>query len=240
MAGGRGIRVVTAALALTVCATACTSDSGTAVGTTAATSPSAVRLVPPTPSTSSPVTAPRRTSERRHVPRATGSAVPAHVDGVGVFGIGDSIMVDARSYLQAGIEGIEIDAGVGRQVEPGVTILRSLAADAAVPDTTVFGLGTNGPFLGSQLSELLRLTVGHRLIVVTTHCPYCEWTDANNAMVRAECTIQRHCYLARFQGEAQRHPEWFFSDGVHLPSVGAGAWAYARIVRAALCDAGRC
>jgi hypothetical protein len=143
-------------------------------------------------------------------------------------------MVDATADLQSAITGMQIDAEVGRLVEPGVSILAGMAANGTVADTTVFALGTNGPFLSSQLAELVRLTAGHRLIVVTTHCAACSWTDANNAMVRAECTPARHCYVAHFQAHARRHPEWFYNDGVHLPSAGAGARAYARLVVATL------
>lgn len=190
--------------------------------------------------THSPAPSPAQRKHRnRKVATATSPPpIPAQVDGRGIYGIGDSIMVDATADLRSAITGMQINAEVGRAVEPGVSILQDLAAHGSVAATTVFGLGTNGPFLSSQLAELVRLTAGHRLIVVTTHCPYCSWTDANNAMVRAECTAARHCFIAHFQAHARKHPEWFFSDGVHLPSVGVGARAYARLIVATLCAAG--
>jgi hypothetical protein len=242
MALGRRLRLAAAVLSLLAALTACTSDAAPVGDAAPAPTSSAVSL--PSPAATIPSSTASRRSRtarpKRHSPKVTPPTVPAHVNGTGVYGIGDSIMVDATSRLQSELPGIQLNAEVGRQVSPGVTILEDLVANGDVPDTTVFGLGTNGPFLSSQLTELVHLTAGHRLIVVTTHCPYCSWTGANNAMVRAECTAERHCYLARFQSEATRNPGWFFSDGVHLPSVGAGALAYARIVTAAVCAAGGC
>jgi hypothetical protein len=246
MALGRRIRLATAVLSLmampAAMLVACTSDAEPAGDTAPASTSSAASL--PSPAATAPSSTPPRrpapSRPKRHSPKVTPPTVPAQVNGTGVYGIGDSIMVDATTRLQSDLAGIQLNAEVGRQVSPGVTILEDLVANGDVPDTTVFGLGTNGPFLSSQLTELVHLTDGHRLIVVTTHCPYCSWTGANNAMVRAECTAKRHCYIARFQSEATRHPDWFFSDGVHLPSVGAGALAYARIVKATVCRAGGC
>jgi hypothetical protein len=238
----RRIRLHLSALSLAVVLAACTSGAATSGGETErASSLASTAAATPTARTPAPRASATTAQRTRHTtPKATASRIPAHVDGTGVFGIGDSIMVDATSRLQSDLPGIQLDAQVGRQVPPGVTILQNLAAAGRVPDATVFGLGTNGPFLSSQLTELVQLTAGHRLVVVTTHCPYCSWTHADNSMVRAECTARRHCYIAHFQAAARRHPEWFFSDGVHLPSVGAGAKAYAHIVTATLCAAGGC
>lgn len=113
-------------------------------------------------------------------------------------------------------------------------ILQSQKANGTVAKVTVFGLGTNGTFADYQMNNIINLTQGKSLVVVTSHCPYCSWTNSNNAMVHRLCTPAHHCYIADFQAEAQQHSEWFVGDGVHMPSGGAGAHAYANLVAAAI------
>jgi hypothetical protein len=48
------------------------------------------------------------------------------------------------------------------------------------------------------------------------------------------CTPRYHCWVVPFAARARRHPEWFAPDGVHLPMDGAGARAYASMVRATI------
>jgi hypothetical protein len=152
------------------------------------------------------------------------------VSGQGVYAIGDSVMIDAEPSLRHDIRGITVDADVSRQTSTGIAILAQQRANGTLARTTVFGLGTNGQFTSGQLNEIIGLTAGHNLIVITSHCPYCSWTNSNNATIHQLCTPAHHCYVADFQAAALQHPEWFVGDGVHMPIGGAGAQAYARIV----------
>lgn len=150
------------------------------------------------------------------------------------YAIGDSVMIDARSSLRADLPGIVVDAAVSRQVSAGVAILQRKRRAGTINPHTVFGLGTNGTFTGRQMSRIIRLTRGHRLYVVTTHCRYCSWTAANNRMVNRRCTPRYHCWVVPFAARARQHPEWFTRDGVHMTPGGAGARAYAELVRATI------
>jgi hypothetical protein len=151
-----------------------------------------------------------------------------------VTAIGDSVMIDATPSLPAAIPGIVVDAAVSRQVSTGITDIQGRAAAGTLGHTVVFGLGTNGTFSLVAFQQLVAVTAGRTLVVITSHCPYCRWTPTNNAMVYADCTPANHCRIADFEALANRNPGWFASDGVHLPVGGAGAQAYAGVVRAAI------
>lgn len=147
-----------------------------------------------------------------------------------MYAIGDSVMIDAQPNLYKDIPHINVNADVSRQVSTGVSVVQQQRAAGTLADTTIFGLGTNGTFSSSALSELISLTAGHHLIVITSHCPYCSWTNSNNAMIHQLCTPANHCAIADFQAQAEQHPEWFVGDGVHMAVGGTGAAAYAQIV----------
>lgn len=166
-------------------------------------------------------------------PRTTTRAAQGPPAG-GVTAIGDSVMIDATPSLKAAIPGIVVDAAVSRQVSDGLTLVQSLRQSGHLGPTVVFHLGTNGEFPSSQLGQLIQLTTGRQLVVVTSHCPYCSWTPGNNAMIRTNCVAARHCKVADWARLADANPSWFTGDGVHMAIGGPGAQAYARLVAATL------
>lgn len=154
----------------------------------------------------------------------------------GVTAIGDSVLVDATPSLQSTIPGIYVDAAVSRQVSDGLSLLQSMRASGRLGGSVVFALGTNGTFSSDAFDELVQLTSGRHLVVVTAHCGHCSWVIPDNSMLRSRCTAAAHCTLADWYKLAEANPNWFADapDGVHMPQGGAGAQAYARLVAAAL------
>jgi hypothetical protein len=148
--------------------------------------------------------------------------------------IGDSVVIYVESSLRREMPRVVVDAVVARQVKDGIAVLRRKKRRGTVNRHTVFALGTNGTFTAEQLTTIIRLTRGKRLYVVTSHCPYCRWTAANNRMIGRRCRPRYHCWVVPFAALARRHPGWFAPDGVHLPMDGAGARAYASLVRATI------
>jgi hypothetical protein len=98
----------------------------------------------------------------------------------------------------------------------------------------VIGLGSNGGMSERIVDEVLQIAGGRRVVMVTSHCPYCSWTPRGNAVIRSTCVPVRGCFVADWDALAQPHPEWFARDGVHMSSGGPGATAYADLVRAQL------
>jgi hypothetical protein len=66
--------------------------------------------------------------------------------------------------------------------------------------------------------------------MLTARCPYCTYTPAENATIRAECTQKRNCRVADWEALGNANPDWFGADGVHIGLGGRGAHAYARLV----------
>jgi hypothetical protein len=235
-----------------------TPAASSTTATSSSMTPTPVPTVPTSPSSTSPKPRPKSTThavkttpkpsptptrtkkkKQHHSSSAPVAAAPppVHVNSSGIYAIGDSVMVDAQPSLRNLIDGIHIDAAVSRQAGAGMPLARGLSP---TPKALVWGLGTNGTFPAYMLHNLIGIQGGNDLIVVTSHCPHCGWTDSNNAMIHSNCAAAHQCYVADFQALAQQHPGWFVGDGVHMPIGGAGAKAYARVVAAALCAAGDC
>lgn len=159
-------------------------------------------------------------------PRPEPSPAPARSRSA-VTGLGDSIMLAASLRLRRLVApGVSIDAVSGRQVAPGVSAARSLAARNAVGDTVVVHLGTNGTFTRGQFDALMAaLSAASRVLFVTVKVPR-SWESGVNATIRDGVARYRTAELVDWHATAGAHPSHLLPDGYHLTRAGLDAYAH--------------
>lgn len=205
-----------------------TTSRPTTTTSTAVTTTSSSR--PPTTSTTGPGTTTTQPSPPTTLP-PPGKGGPGFVNGR-VTAIGDSVMIDVAPALEASIPHIVVDAAVSRQWDQGESEAASLRAAHQLGATVVIDLGTNGPVTAGQFDAMMSVLAGAaRVIFVTVHVPTRPWQDEVNATLAAGVARYRNTYLADFNALADQNPQWFYSDGVHMPIGGPGADAFAGLVR---------
>lgn len=148
--------------------------------------------------------------------------------------VGDSVTIDAAPALDALIPGCEVEADVGEQWSTGISVIEQLRATGQLGDEVVVALGTNGPVTAPMFSDMMLALVGvRRVVVVTDHAPD-SWEEANNSLFKAEAPQFSTVRIADWDALAKANPGWFYSDGTHMPIGGAGAVAWAKLVRSEL------
>jgi hypothetical protein len=152
--------------------------------------------------------------------------------GVGVTVVGDSVMLDAAPYLQGMLPGIAIDAQVGQQLTQVQGDAAALKAAGAVGDELVVELGTNGYYSVTQLETLLRTFGPMRRTVLINTRETRPWEQAVNQTIATVASSWPDTVLIDWYTISAPHPEYFYTDGVHLNPV--GAQAYADLIVAAL------
>jgi hypothetical protein len=150
-----------------------------------------------------------------------------------VTAIGDSVMLDAAPDLEADIPGIDVEAAVSRQWYEGMSLAEQLKAEGRLGAIVVVDLGTNGPVSPGMFTAMMNILAGaSRVVFVTVHLPpdY-SWSQSVNATLQ-EC-VPRYSRdrLADFNKLADENPQWFYSDGVHMPIGGTGARAMALLIK---------
>ena len=71
-----------------------------------------------------------------------------------------------------------------------------------------------------------------RVVFVTVHLPaYYSWSKSVNATLEEEVPKYPEDRLADFNKLADKNPQWFGPDGVHMPIGGAGAQAMAKLIK---------
>jgi hypothetical protein len=187
------------------------------------------------PETTRATTSTTTTTTTVHRSPRTTTTVLAPVVG-GVTAVGDSLMIDAAPALRALVPSVDIDAAVSRSALPGPAILRQRAAEGRLGNSIVFDLALNGGVSADLIETVFGIAAGRRLVMLTARCPYCTYTAAENDVIRRQCVRARNCHVSDWEAHANKHPEWFGSDGVHMGVGGRGAQAYAQLVRSKLSD----
>jgi hypothetical protein len=160
---------------------------------------------------------------------AATACTPTTVAG-GVYAVGDSVMLDTQQLLQECVSNIQVNAAVSRQWSDGETVLRQVMAGASPPSVVVVALGTNGPISSADFDAMMSILHGAtRVVFVTVHVDK-PWQGPVNGVLVSGVARYPNAVLADWQGLASSHPEWFYSDGTHLPINGAGAQALAGLI----------
>ena len=147
--------------------------------------------------------------------------------------IGDSVMLDAQPALEADIPGIDVEAAVSRQWDDGIALAQQLRSEDRLGAIVVIDLGTNGPVSLQQFTDMMNVLSGaSRVVFVTVHLPSdYTWANSVNSTLEQGVPHYPRDRLADFNKLADENPQWFYSDGVHMPIGGAGAQAMAGLVK---------
>lgn len=160
-------------------------------------------------------------------------AAPGFVAGQ-VTAVGDSVMLDYQTPLQAAVPGIAVDAAVSRQWYEGITILQQLKAAGQLGAEVVVALSTNGPITDADFDQMMSVLQGaSRVVFVNTHVDQ-PWQDPNNQVLAAGAARYPHVVIADWAALAAQNPSWFGSDGTHLAIDGAGTSELAALIASKL------
>ncbi|MGH3473074.1 MAG: SGNH/GDSL hydrolase family protein, partial [Nocardioidaceae bacterium] len=160
------------------------------------------------------------------------SSRPAPVAGKDITAIGDSVMVAAAPALEQRLQGLYIDAEIGRQMWDVAATVAALKRAGHLRRVVVIGLGSNGAFTSDQLGAALQEIGPHRRVVlVNTHVPR-PWQDSVNATLTSLAAEHRNVTVVDWNTAISQHPGWLYSDDIH-PDPDGGA-LYANLLATAL------
>jgi hypothetical protein len=148
--------------------------------------------------------------------------------------VGDSVMIDYQTPLEADVPGISVQDAVSRQWGTGEALLQNDKDAAQLGAEVIVGLGTNGPITTQDFDTMMGILRGaSRVVFVNLHVDR-PWQNPNNAVLVAGAARYHNVVIADWASLANRHPEWFGPDGTHLAIDGTGAKALASLISAAL------
>ncbi|MBI1886000.1 MAG: acetyltransferase [Chloroflexi bacterium] len=166
------------------------------------------------------------------VPSVTSAPSPIAVGRV--TALGDSVMLGSADQLAQTIQGVSIDAEVGRQASSFIELLGALKANGYLAKRVVLHVGNNGVITESEFDEMMSILADvPQVVFVNVKVPR-EWEGPNNAVLAEGVKRYPNAVLIDWYGASVDHPEFFWDDGIHLRPE--GGLLYANLIAAALAE----
>ncbi|WP_336630929.1 MULTISPECIES: acyltransferase family protein [unclassified Microbacterium] len=157
---------------------------------------------------------------------------PSTVSGERISAVGDSVMLASAEGLLTARPGIQIDAAVSRSMWAGGDIVQTLAAQGALREYVVVGLGTNGPVEDDELQTVYdAIGPDRHLVLVNAFAPR-DWIPGVNATLASFATSHPRVVVADWAQAIAPHLDLLAGDEIH-PGPTGGA-LYAETVTAAV------
>ncbi|QHW31324.1 acyltransferase family protein [Paenibacillus rhizovicinus] len=157
------------------------------------------------------------------IPVQPPAELPIAKDGITV--IGDSVILDAKPFLEKLVKGIVVEGKVGRQMAQADDVIADLKKRNQLGKTVVIELGTNGSFSQKQLDELIAAIGSDRTIYfINTRVPR-KWQDVVNEMLSDTIAATANTKLIDWYTASKGHDDFFGKDGVHLKRSGGEFFA---------------
>ena len=157
---------------------------------------------------------------------ATGAPALAAGIPAGRYAIGDSVMLGAKSQLQA--RGFVVDAVKSRQFYSAVSIVKRKKRHGLLRQKIVIHLGTNGVLIQpGDCDKIARLAGSARrvyLVTVTGPTSHPKIMRVQNKRLRACAARHANTHLIDWYKHSRGHGNWFY-DKMHLTRKGRKAYA---------------
>ncbi|MEW4429219.1 acyltransferase family protein [Paenibacillus pabuli] len=152
-------------------------------------------------------------------------APPAEDGKIHYTVIGDSVILDAKPYLEQHMSGVHVDGHVGRQMWEAADVLDGLKRNDQLGNQVVLELGTNGSFNSKSLDSVLDyLKDENHVYLVTVRVPR-PWERTVNRALNEAASSYSNVSLIDWNSASEGHDEYFEKDGVHLTKEGSEAFA---------------
>lgn len=160
--------------------------------------------------------------------RVTGQQVaeenPNDLIANGVTAIGDSVMLGAVPSMQEMMPGIYISAAQNRRIMQGMEEVEALKMAGHLGSTVVIHLGTNGAE-NFQTYQNLVDAVGPEREIYWVNAKGTAWAGDVITYLIQLCAVNPNVHYVDWNAYSLDHPEWFYSDGIHLNIEGQEAYA---------------
>jgi peptidoglycan/LPS O-acetylase OafA/YrhL len=170
-----------------------------------------------------PAAAPPAPTTTTTAPPAPAPAPPAYRP---TTAIGDSVLVGAAPVLAHRLGGaLSVDAEIGRQLADVVDLVAAKAADGTLGEVVVLHLGTNGPFTGEEVDELMAAVGPDRLVLLVNVLVPRRWEGEVNAALAAAAGRHPNARVVDWRSLAASEAGLIRDDGYHLTPSGAERYA---------------
>ena len=146
-------------------------------------------------------------------------------DAAQVVAIGDSVMVSAADELTDIVDGLAIDAAIGRQMREVIEVLQEILDAGKMGDIVVIQVGNNGYLSAKKFDEMMLLLEDVPSVLILNCRVPRQWESTVNTVLAEGVQRYANATLIDWYAASADHPEFFWNDGMHLRPDGAKVYA---------------
>lgn len=138
--------------------------------------------------------------------------------------VGDSVIINADSYLRSKIPNLYLDGKVSRQLVTGIDVLQGVKNNVGLGNVILIALGTNGDFDKQKLAKFREIAEDRPIIFVNCVMPD-SWEGSVNKKISDYVELDSNSYLVDWYSYAKTRKDIFYSDLTHPKPIGAEEYA---------------
>ena len=150
-----------------------------------------------------------------------------YLSNVSISAVGDSVIINADSYIRKFIPNFYLDGKVGRDMVSGPEILSEIKTNIGLGDIVVISLGSNGSANHSDMDKIMEIADGRDVYFVNTSHTQ-SYMDYVNSSLKEYCDSHDKAYLVDWREYIKDRPDYLAADRTH-PNV-PGSDAFAKLI----------
>lgn len=151
----------------------------------------------------------------------------AYLSNLGVTAVGDSVIINADSYIRKYIPNFYLDGEVGRDMVSGPDILSSIKNNYGLADIVLISLGSNGSAGEADLEKIMQIADGRDVYFINTSHTQ-SYMDVVNKSLASFTEKNDKAHLVDWREFVKDRPDLLAPDRTH-PNV-EGSDDFAKLI----------
>lgn len=151
----------------------------------------------------------------------------AYLSNLGVTAVGDSVIINADSYIRKYIPNFYLDGEVGRDMVSGPDILSSIKNNYGLADIVLISLGSNGSANEADLEKIMQIADGRDVYFINTSHTQ-SYMDVVNKSLSSFTEKNDKAHLVDWREFVKDRPDLLAPDRTH-PNV-EGSDDFAKLI----------
>ena len=147
-----------------------------------------------------------------------------YLSKVSITSVGDSVIINADSYIRKYIPNFYLDGEVGRDMVSGPEILSAIKANIGLADIVVISLGSNGSANHADMERIMEIADGRDVYFVNTSHTQ-SYMDYVNNSIKDYCDSHDKAHMVDWRNYIKDKPDYLAADRTHPNIPGSDAFA---------------
>lgn len=150
-----------------------------------------------------------------------------YLTSLSVTSVGDSVIINADSYIRKFIPNFYLDGEVGRDMVDGPEVLSKVKENVGLGDIILISLGSNGSANHDDMDKIMEIADGREVYFVNTSHTQ-SYMDYVNNSIKEYCDSHEKAHLVDWRSYIKDREDYLAADRTH-PNV-PGSDAFAKLI----------